>query len=114
MPGPPLIISENCCIGCGMDVAILRARGSGTLFCYCIGCGCTWLDPAEAVWGVPVNETTDCSDRAPSGVDLADLTDLASGSAWSAAILRRTSCFDWNEAVAELNLLDDGDAPAAG
>ena len=106
---PPLIISECCGIGCGMDVAILRGRGSGTLFCYCIGCGCTWLDPAEAVWGVPVNETVDCSDRAPFGVDLAELTDIVGGSAWSGAILRRTSYFDWDEAIVELNLK----APAA-
>lgn len=94
MEGPSLIISECCPVGCGIDVAVLRARQTAELFVYCIGCESTWTRPAEVRPGAPLDGVVGLAVRAPGGAELASLSEVAAAG-WSAFIIRSRSPFDW-------------------
>lgn len=98
-----VFVASDCCpVGCGMDVAMLRAGDGGSLFCYCIGCGCTWLDPADAQIGAAFNEAISITCRTAIAVQMASRLDLEEAGLWNAAI-RESSSYDWSAELVELN-----------
>jgi hypothetical protein len=96
-------MSECCPVGCGSPVVFLKSRGTGSIFCYCDGCGCAWRTPDEAKIESQLNDVTPPARFAPDGVVLPTRLEV-SAAGFGDSILSEVLSHDWGTSIEEINL----------
>jgi hypothetical protein len=99
---PVHVISENCPVGCGIDVVLLRSISDASIFSYCQLCGCGWRHPNEARFAAGLQSIDGIETFAPAGIDVPTLHQVEN--AGLARHVRSTFPLqEWSERVDELN-----------
>src|SRR5262245_20595263 len=96
------IVSDCCPTGCRVEVLLLRARATQTLFCYCDSCGCAWCSPGDAQFDAGVTEINGPEQFAPAGVELVPRSRLNQAE-WFTAVIHEFPDSDWGGSVDDIN-----------